>query len=113
MEGQTITIEYRWAERKVERFLDLAAALVRSKADVIVATVAAAVSAARQATTAIPIVMVVNDPVAAGFATTLARPGGNITGLSMMSPEMVGKQLELLREVVATPPTSSTGPSRR
>jgi putative ABC transport system substrate-binding protein len=100
VEGQTITFEYRWAERQFERFPDLAAELVRSKVDVIVATVAAAVQAARQATKAIPIVMVVNDPVAAGFVSTLARPGGSITGLSMMSPEVVGKQVELLREVV-------------
>jgi ABC-type uncharacterized transport system substrate-binding protein len=99
-EGQSITIEPRWAERKEERFPDLAAELVRSKVDVIVATVAAAVPAASKATTAIPIVMVVNDPVAAGFVTSVARPGGTITGLSMMSTEMVGKQMELLREVV-------------
>lgn len=97
VEGQTIIFENRWAARKFERFPDLAAELVRAKVDVIVATIAAAVSAARQATTTIPIVMVVNDPVAAGFVSTLARPGGNITGLSMMSPEVVGKQMELLR----------------
>jgi putative ABC transport system substrate-binding protein len=100
VEGQTITIEYRWAEGKEERLPDLAAELVRLKVDVIVATIAAAVRAAKHATKAIPIVMVVNDPVAAGFVTTVARPGGNITGLSMMSPDVVGKQLELLREVV-------------
>jgi putative ABC transport system substrate-binding protein len=100
VEGQSITIEPRWAERKEDRFPDLAAELVRSKIDVIVATVAAAVPAARQATAAIPIVMVVNDPVASGFVTSLARPGRNITGMSMMSPEVVGKQMELLREVV-------------
>jgi putative ABC transport system substrate-binding protein len=100
VEGQTITIEARWAEKKEDRFPDLAAELVRSKVDVIVATVAAAVPAARQATTAIPIVMVANDPVAAGFVASLARPGGTITGLSFMSLEVVGKQMELLREVV-------------
>jgi len=100
VEGQTITIEYRWAEGKEERLPDLAAELVRLKVDVIVATIAAAVRAARHATKAIPIVMVVNDPVAAGFVTTVARPGGNITGLSMMSPEVVGKQQELLRQVM-------------
>jgi ABC-type uncharacterized transport system substrate-binding protein len=100
VEGQTVTIEPRWAERKEDRFPDLAGELIRSKVDVIVATVAAAVPAARQATAAIPIVMVVNDPVAAGFVTSLARPGGTVTGLSMMSPEVVGKQMELLREMV-------------
>ena len=100
VEGQTIAIEYRWAEGKEERFPDLAAELVHLKVDVIVATVAAAVRAAKHATKTIPIVMVVNDPVAAGFVATVARPGGNITGLSMMSPEVVGKQLELLSQVV-------------
>lgn len=100
VEGRSIMFEYRWAERNFERFPSLAAELVRSRVDVIVATVAAAVPAARQATTAIPIVTVVNDPVAAGFVTTLVRPGGNITGLSLMSPEVVGKQMELLREIV-------------
>jgi putative ABC transport system substrate-binding protein len=100
VEGQTIAFEPRWAERKEDRFPDLAAELVRSRVDVIIATVAAAVPAAKQATTVIPIVMVVNDPVAAGFVTSLARPGGTITGLSMMSPDVVGKQMQLLREVV-------------
>jgi putative tryptophan/tyrosine transport system substrate-binding protein len=100
VEGQTIVIEYRWAEAKYERFPRLAAELVHLRVDVIVATVAAAVRAAKHATNAIPIVMVVNDPVAAGFVSSLARPGGNITGMSMMSPEVVGKQLELLRQVV-------------
>jgi putative ABC transport system substrate-binding protein len=91
VEGQTIAIEYRWAEGKEERFPGLASELVHLKVDVIVATVAAAVRAAKHATKTIPIVMVVNDPVAAGFVATVARPGGNITGLSMMSPEVVGK----------------------
>jgi putative ABC transport system substrate-binding protein len=100
VEGQTIAIEYRWAEGKEERLPDLASELVHLKVDVIVATIAAAVRAAKHATKAIPIVMVVNDPVAAGFVASVARPGGNITGLSMMSPEVVGKQLELLTQVV-------------
>jgi putative ABC transport system substrate-binding protein len=100
VEGRTIALEYRWAERKFERFPALAAELVRLKVDVIVATVAASVPAARQATTTTPIVAVVNDPVAAGFVTTVAQPRGNITGLSLMSPEVVGKQMELLKETV-------------
>jgi putative tryptophan/tyrosine transport system substrate-binding protein len=100
VEGQTIAIEYRLAEGKEERFPDLASELVHLKVDVIFATVAAAVRAAQHATKAIPIVTVVNDPVAAGFVASVARPGGNITGLSMMTPEVVAKQLELLREVV-------------
>lgn len=100
VEGQTIAIEYRSAEGQEERFPDLASELVHLKVDVIFAAIAAAVRAARHATKAIPIVTVVNDPVAAGFVVSLAGPGGNITGLSMMSPAVVGKQLELLREVV-------------
>jgi ABC-type uncharacterized transport system substrate-binding protein len=100
MEGQTVILESRWSDRKFERFPDLAAELVRAKVDVILASVAASARAARQATSTIPIVTVVNDPVAAGFVTNLARPGGNITGLSMMSIEVVGKQMELLRTVV-------------
>jgi putative tryptophan/tyrosine transport system substrate-binding protein len=100
VEGQSIAIEYRFAEGKAERLPDLATELVRLRVDVIVATVAVAVQAAKHATKAIPIVMVVNDPVAAGFVASVARPGGNITGLSMMMPEVVAKQLELLREVV-------------
>ena len=100
VEGQTIAIEYRWAEGEEERFPGLASELVHLKVDVIFATVAAAVRAAKHATKAIPIVTVVNDPIAAGFVASLARPGGNITGLSMMSLEVVGKQLELLRQVV-------------
>ena len=100
VEGQSIAIEYRWAEWKHERLPALAAELVRLKVDVIVATIAVAVEAAKHATKAIPIVMVANDPVAAGFVASVARPEGNITGLSMMTPEVVAKQLELLREVV-------------
>jgi putative ABC transport system substrate-binding protein len=100
VEGQSIAIEYRWAEWKYERLPALAAELVRLKVDVIVATVAVAIQAAKHATKAIPIVMVANDPVAAGFVASVARPEGNITGLSMMTPEVVAKQLDLLREVV-------------
>ena len=100
VDGRTIAIEYRSAEGKEERFPALASELVHLRVDVIFATVAAAVRAAQRATTAIPIVAVVNDPVGAGFVASVARPGGNVTGLSMMSPEVVGKQLELLRQVV-------------
>jgi putative ABC transport system substrate-binding protein len=80
VEGQSIAIEYRWAEWKYERLPALAAELVRLKVDVIVATVAVAIQAAKHATKAIPIVMVANDPVAAGFVASVARPEGNITG---------------------------------
>jgi putative ABC transport system substrate-binding protein len=102
VEGRNITIEYRYAEGKVERFPDLAAELVRLKVDVIVAA-GPAIRAARQATTTIPIVMAVSgNPVGDGLVASLARPGGNITGLSVMIPEGSGKRLELLQEVVPT-----------
>jgi putative tryptophan/tyrosine transport system substrate-binding protein len=103
VEGQSIAIEYRWAEGKYERLSDLAAELVRLKLDVIVAVATPAVQAAKQATKAIPIVMLsVGDPVASGFVASVARPGGNITGLANIAPDLVGKQLQLLREVVPT-----------
>jgi putative ABC transport system substrate-binding protein len=101
VEGQNIAIEFRWAEGKADRLPGLAAELVRLKVNVIVAVGTPAVQAAKLATETIAIVMVaVGDPVAAGFVASLARPGGNITGLSTMAPELVGKQLELLKEVV-------------
>jgi putative ABC transport system substrate-binding protein len=101
VEGQNIAIEFRWAEGQYDRLPGLAAELVRLRVNVIVAAGAPAVQAAKQATETIPIVMVnVSDPVAAGFVASLARPGGNITGLSLMLPELVGKQLEMLKEVV-------------
>jgi putative ABC transport system substrate-binding protein len=100
IEGQNVIIERRYAEGKVERIPDLAAELVRSKVDVIV-TVDAGITAIKRATQTIPIVMASStDPVAAGFVASLARPGGNITGLSSMSTDLSGKRLELLREVV-------------
>ena len=101
IEGQNIAIEFRWAEGKYDRLPDLAAQLVSLKVDIIVATGLPAIQAAKQATGTIPIVMATSlDPVATDFAASLARPGGNITGLSAMAPELVGKQMELLKEVV-------------
>jgi ABC-type uncharacterized transport system substrate-binding protein len=101
VEGQNIAIEFRWAEGQYDRYPALAADLVRSKVDVIVAMSGAATQAAQQATRTIPIVMsLVNDPVGSGLVASLARPGGNVTGLTIMSPDLVGKQLELLKEVV-------------
>ncbi len=101
VEGQNLSIESRWAEGRYERLPGLAAELVRLKVDVIVTHTAPAIQAAKQATRTIPIVMGgVGDPLTPGFVASLARPGGNITGLSIMSPELVGKQLEILREVV-------------
>ena len=100
IEGRTIAIEYRWGEGRPERFAEIAAEFVRLKVDVIV-TSGTAVSAAKQATSTVPIVFAVAvDPVRGGLVGSLARPGGNVTGLSIQAPELVGKRLELLREVV-------------
>jgi len=100
-EGKNIFIEYRYAEGKLDRLPALAAELVRLKVDVIVAGSPQATRSAKQATSTIPIVMAFDDdPVGSGFVASLARPGGNITGLSTLFPEMSGKQLELLREIV-------------
>jgi putative tryptophan/tyrosine transport system substrate-binding protein len=99
VEGQTILIEYRWAEGKNERLRDLAAELVHIKVDLIVATGGTATNAAKQATKTIPIVfMQVGNPEQQGFVESFARPGGNITGLSNIAEEVSGKRLELLKE---------------
>jgi putative tryptophan/tyrosine transport system substrate-binding protein len=101
MEGKNIVIEWRSAEGKMDRLRELAAELVRLKVDVIVSAGPAATRPAKEATVTIPIVMAFDDdPVGNGFVASLARPGGNITGLSSLSPEISGKQLELLREIV-------------
>jgi len=101
IEGKTITIDYRYAEEKPERQLEFAAELVRPKVDVILTSGATSTRAAKEATNTIPIVMAQDpDPVANGHVASLARPGGNITGLSSLAPELGGKRLELLREVV-------------
>jgi putative ABC transport system substrate-binding protein len=98
VEGQTIAIEYRWAEGKGDRLRDLAADLARLKLDVIVTAGTPASRAARHATSTIPIVMAhVGDPVGVELVASLARPGGNITGVSLMHPELSEKQLELLK----------------
>ena len=100
IEGRTIAVEYRWAEGRDERFVEIAAELVQLKVDVIV-TSGTALLAAKQATSVIPIVFAVaNDPVGSGFVASLSRPGGNITGLSLQSTDLAGKRLELFREVV-------------
>jgi putative ABC transport system substrate-binding protein len=101
LEGKNIFIEYRYAEEKLDRLSELAAELVRLKVDVIVTRGPAPTRAAKTATATIPIVMTQDpDPVGNGFVASLARPGGNITGLSTHAPEISGKQLELLKETV-------------
>jgi putative ABC transport system substrate-binding protein len=101
VEGKNIVIESRWAEGKIERLPELAAELVRLKVDVIVTGGPSVNRFAKEATATIPIVLAFdNDPVGNGFAASLARPGGNITGLSTQYPEISGKQLELLKEIV-------------
>ena len=99
-DSRTIAIVYRWANGRPERFTEIAAEFVQRKVDVIV-TAGTAVGAAKQATSVIPIVFAAaTEPVSTGLITSLARPGRNVTGLSMQSTELAGKRLELLREVV-------------
>ena len=99
VEGKNLQLELRWGEGKLERLPALADDLVQAKVDVIVAATSPAVVAARQATQTVPIVMPVSsDPVRDGLVASLARPGGNITGFSMMAPELGQKQLQLLEE---------------
>jgi putative ABC transport system substrate-binding protein len=101
VEGRNIVIEYRWAEGKYERFPELIAELVGRKVDVIVTAGTPAALAVQRATATIPLVMVaVGDPVSTGLVASLARPGGYSTGLTSIAPDLEGKRLELLREVV-------------
>ena len=101
IENRTLAIEYRWTEGRNERYAQLAAELVRLKVDVIVPLGSPAIVAAKQATAVIPIVFpLASDPVGDGLVASLARPGGNITGLSNEQPDLAGKRLEVLRELV-------------
>ena len=101
VEGENIFIEWRSADGKLDRLLALAAELVHLKVDIIVTGGRSATRAAKEATSMIPIVMIQDsDPVASGFVASLARPGGNITGLSTLAPELSGKQLELMKEII-------------
>jgi len=101
VDGQTITIDYLSADGQAERFPALAADCVRLKADIVVASTTLAAQAAKKATRTIPIVMnALGDPVAAGLVASLARPEGNVTGVSMMSPGLAAKRLELLKEAL-------------
>jgi putative ABC transport system substrate-binding protein len=100
IDGRNVAIEYRWAEGRSERFPEMAEEFVRLKVDIIV-TGGVAAPAAKRATSVIPIVFAVdNDPVGTGLVASLARPGGNVTGLSVQSPDLAGKRIELLREVL-------------
>jgi putative ABC transport system substrate-binding protein len=101
IDGRTVALEYRWAEGRTARYAEIAAEFVRLKVDVIVTQATPAVLAAKQATSVIPIVFAaVADPVGSGLVASLARPGGNITGVSIQATDLAGKRLELLREVV-------------
>jgi putative tryptophan/tyrosine transport system substrate-binding protein len=101
IEGRTVAIEYRWAEGRSSRAAEIAAEFVRLKVDVIVTNATSPALAAKQATSVIPIVFAAaGDPVGAGLVASLARPGGNVTGLSNQQADVAGKKLELLREVV-------------
>jgi putative tryptophan/tyrosine transport system substrate-binding protein len=102
LEGKNIIVEYQYAEGKIDRFPNLAAELVRSKVNIIVAVNEQGARAAKNATKTIPIVMagVGPDPVEAGLVESLARPGGNITGLTLLAVEITGKRLELFKEAV-------------
>jgi putative ABC transport system substrate-binding protein len=101
LEGENLVLEYRYAEGNLDRLPELAAELVRLKVDVLAANGTPGVLALKRATTTIPIVMLaVGDPVGTGLVASLARPGGNITGLSIINPDLWGKRLQLLQEVV-------------
>jgi len=100
VEGKNIAIEYRGAEGKLDRIQSLVTELVQLKVDILVVPIMSAAYAAKQATKTIPIVVIIGDPVGAGIVDSLARPGGNITGLATLAPELSGKRLELLKEMV-------------
>jgi len=99
IEGRTIAIEYRWAEGRTDRAAEIAAEFVQLKVDVMVTVATDAVLAAKQVTSVIPNVFFVSDAVGNGIVTSLSRPGGNMTGLSVQQVELAGKRVELLREV--------------
>ena len=102
-EGRNIVIEYRWADGKYDRFPALVAELIAAKVDAIVTAGTPAALAVKKSTKAVPLVMVaVGDPVGTGLVPSLARPGGNLTGLSSIAPDLEGKRLQLLHEVVPT-----------
>jgi len=101
IEGRTVAIEYRWAEGRPDRWGEIATEFARLKVDIVVTAGVAALNAAKQAMPVTPIVFpLANDPVSAGVVASLARPGGNVTGLATLLPDTVGKRLELLREII-------------
>jgi putative ABC transport system substrate-binding protein len=101
VEGQSVVLDYRYADGKAERLPELAAGLVQARVDVIVAIGFQAAIAARRVTTTVPIAMApVGDPIARGLVASLARPGGNVTGVSLMTSELIPKRLSLLKEIV-------------
>src|SRR6516164_956007 len=101
IEGRTVSIAYRWTDGSNERAAEMAAELVRLRVDVIITSGTPTILAAKRATTTVPIVFATAaDPVGSGLVTSLLRPGANVTGLSVQSPDLSGKRLELLREVV-------------
>ena len=101
VDGATVVIDYRWAEGRRDRYSEIAAEFVRLKVDVIVTAGGAAVMALKQATPAIPIIFAAaGDPVGSGLVASLARPGSNVTGLSIQAPDLAGKRLEIFRELV-------------
>lgn len=101
IEGNKVAIAYRWAEGRADRYTEIMGEFVARKVDVVLASGFVAVAAAKRATSSIPIVFsVVNDPLGTGLVSSLARPGGNVTGLSLQNPDLAGKRLELLRETV-------------
>ena len=102
VEGENILLEYRWAEGKYERFPELISDLIRLHVAIIVTAGTPASLAVKKATTSIPLVMIAGDPVGTGLIASLARPGGNVTGINAMAADLEGKRLELLREVVPT-----------
>jgi ABC-type uncharacterized transport system substrate-binding protein len=99
-EGKNILLDYRYAEGKYDRLPELAAEFVREKVDIIVTTSSLGARAARQTTKTIPIVLTTGDPVGSGLATSLAKPGGNVTGLTVLLADLSGKRLEILKETL-------------
>src|ERR1051325_9627720 len=101
VENRTVRIEYRWAEGRAERYGEIAAEFARLKVDVILASGAASVTAAKRASAGTPIVLPVrNAPLGTGLIASLARPGGNMTGLSLQNADLAGKRLDILREAI-------------